>query len=214
MKKNKLEGSKKDMREDRAMAKKAGMSMDKWERSAADKKHDTKKMARGGRASMDDIRSKMMSRRGERKDMPSRGGAMMKDMPSRGGYGEPMSTREKPMPSRPMGREEMMPSAPVGRGTPMQSAPIKAMPSPAPAAPAAASPLGGLKSYGGGDGMDNMQVMPRPAAPAMDKSQMMRQVMPPQTAMKKGGVVKKMAKGGMVRGAGCAVRGVKKAKNY
>ena len=43
------EGSAKDMREDKAMAKKAGMSMAKWEKSAADKKHDApKKMVTGG----------------------------------------------------------------------------------------------------------------------------------------------------------------------
>lgn len=35
-----VEGSAKDMREDKAMAKKAGMSMKQWEKSAADKKHD------------------------------------------------------------------------------------------------------------------------------------------------------------------------------
>lgn len=45
----KVEGSAKDMREDKAMAKKAGVSMAKWEKSAADKKHDApKKMAGGG----------------------------------------------------------------------------------------------------------------------------------------------------------------------
>jgi hypothetical protein len=45
----KVEGSAKDMREDKAMAKKSGMSMAKWEKSAADKKHDApKKMAGGG----------------------------------------------------------------------------------------------------------------------------------------------------------------------
>lgn len=43
------EGSAKDMREDKMKAKKAGMSMGKWEKSAADKKHDApKKMATGG----------------------------------------------------------------------------------------------------------------------------------------------------------------------
>lgn len=43
------EGSAKDMREDKVLAKKAGMSMKKWEKSAADKKHDApKKMAGGG----------------------------------------------------------------------------------------------------------------------------------------------------------------------
>lgn len=43
------EGSAKDMREDKAMAKKAGMTMKQHEASAADKKHDApKKMASGG----------------------------------------------------------------------------------------------------------------------------------------------------------------------
>jgi len=43
------EGSAKDMREDKAMAKKAGMTMKQHEASAADKKHDApKKMAMGG----------------------------------------------------------------------------------------------------------------------------------------------------------------------
>lgn len=43
------EGTKKDMAEDKAMAKKAGKSMKQWEASAADKKHDApKKMASGG----------------------------------------------------------------------------------------------------------------------------------------------------------------------
>jgi len=37
------EGSPKDKSEDRKLAKKAGMSMKDWERSAADKKHDAKK---------------------------------------------------------------------------------------------------------------------------------------------------------------------------
>lgn len=43
------EGSAKDTREDKVLAKKAGMSMKTWEKSAADKKHDApKKMAGGG----------------------------------------------------------------------------------------------------------------------------------------------------------------------
>lgn len=45
----KVEGSAKDMREDKAMAKKRGMTMKQWEKSAADVKHDApKKMASGG----------------------------------------------------------------------------------------------------------------------------------------------------------------------
>jgi hypothetical protein len=44
-----VEGSAKDMREDKALAKKHGMSMSEWEKSPQDKKHDApKKMAKGG----------------------------------------------------------------------------------------------------------------------------------------------------------------------
>jgi len=47
------EGSAKDMREDKAMAKKAGMTMKQHEASAADKKHDApNKMAKGGKIKM------------------------------------------------------------------------------------------------------------------------------------------------------------------
>lgn len=42
------EGSTKDMAEDRKMAKSRGMTMSEWESSAADRKHDAKKMAKGG----------------------------------------------------------------------------------------------------------------------------------------------------------------------
>ena len=42
------EGSAKDTREDKVKAKKAGMTMAKWESSAADKKHDSG-MKRGGK---------------------------------------------------------------------------------------------------------------------------------------------------------------------
>lgn len=38
----KWEGSKKDIAEDKKLAKKAGLSPKQWERSAADKKHDAK----------------------------------------------------------------------------------------------------------------------------------------------------------------------------
>ncbi len=45
-----IEGSKKDMAEDKKFAKKAGMSMKKWEKSPADKRHDAgkKPFKRGG----------------------------------------------------------------------------------------------------------------------------------------------------------------------
>jgi hypothetical protein len=45
------EGSAKDMREDRALAKKAGMSLKEWEKSPADEEHDEGEgMCSGGRA--------------------------------------------------------------------------------------------------------------------------------------------------------------------
>ena len=42
------EGTAKDMREDKVLAKKGGMSMSQWEKSAAEKKHDRPKRATGG----------------------------------------------------------------------------------------------------------------------------------------------------------------------
>ena len=41
------EGSKKDVSQDKKLAKKRGMSMKQWESSAADTKHDTQKSAKG-----------------------------------------------------------------------------------------------------------------------------------------------------------------------
>jgi len=41
-KKAKWEGSKRDVAEDKAMAKKRGMSLKAWEKSPADKAHDAK----------------------------------------------------------------------------------------------------------------------------------------------------------------------------
>lgn len=64
-KKSSKEGTAKDMREDKAMAKKRGMTMKQWEKSAADKKHDApKKMAGGGvmRGTGAAIRGKTFSR--------------------------------------------------------------------------------------------------------------------------------------------------------
>jgi len=43
------EGSKADMRQDRAGAKKAGVSLKRYEGSAADKKADAKRMGKGKR---------------------------------------------------------------------------------------------------------------------------------------------------------------------
>lgn len=49
------EGTAKDMREDKAMAKSRGMTMSQWENSSADKKHDTAKMAKGGKVRGDGV---------------------------------------------------------------------------------------------------------------------------------------------------------------
>lgn len=49
MAKRPWEGSKKDMQQDKAMAKRRGMSMKQWEKSAADKKHDRPKPKGRGR---------------------------------------------------------------------------------------------------------------------------------------------------------------------
>lgn len=50
------EGTAKDMREDKQMAKSRGMTMSQWESSAADKKHDApKKMAKGGKVRGDGV---------------------------------------------------------------------------------------------------------------------------------------------------------------
>lgn len=156
MKKNKFEDSPQDEREDRAMAKKLGMSKAKWERTDANKKHDaegqkkmSKKMAMGGPA-------------GRENEM----GGMR--------------------PGNPMSRMPERPAAPMtGQMRPGMAG--AAMGAPAPAAMA-----------------------PRPAYAGPDMARKAQ----PMTAMKKGGAVKKMAKGGAVRGSGCACRGVKKAKSY
>lgn len=42
-----FEGSAKDIREDKKLAKKRGMSMKDWEASAADKKHDKQRSMKG-----------------------------------------------------------------------------------------------------------------------------------------------------------------------
>jgi len=43
------EGSPKDKKEDRKLAKKAGVGLKAWEKSAADKKHDAPKPKKKGR---------------------------------------------------------------------------------------------------------------------------------------------------------------------
>lgn len=43
----KWEGGAKDTREDKKLAKKAGMSLSRWEKSAADKRHDAPKKPAG-----------------------------------------------------------------------------------------------------------------------------------------------------------------------
>ncbi len=42
-----FEGSAKDVREDKKLAKKRGMSMKEWEASSADKKHDKQRSMKG-----------------------------------------------------------------------------------------------------------------------------------------------------------------------
>lgn len=61
------EGSKRDVREDKRLAKKHGMGYEEWERSAMDKKHDKQKsmkgLKKGGPTSMDRMKfGKNMSR--------------------------------------------------------------------------------------------------------------------------------------------------------
>jgi len=164
------EGSAKDMREDKAMAKKSGMTMKQHEASAADKKHDApNKMAKGG------VVKKAM-----------------------GGTADP-AVLARMNQTRP----------PEGMGT----------------------PYGGPRRVafeGPNDGMPGM----RPPKPNMGPMPPRRPMGPPMVAsasstpstsstptvvapppMKKGGAVKK-AKGGMVRGAGCATRGKTGAKEY
>ena len=55
-----FEGSKKDVREDAKMAKKRGISVSDWEKSAGDKKHDaqrsTKGLKKGGPTSEDRLK--------------------------------------------------------------------------------------------------------------------------------------------------------------
>lgn len=181
MKKNKFEGSKKDMAEDRAMAKKAKMPLDKWERSAADVKHDTKKkMAGGGKANMEGIRAGRGAATPGGIDMSLDKGRPMDVIRAGRGAAAPGGTDMSLDKGRPA---NIRPSAPVGGGynSGANMAPSNPIARPTTSAPA---------------------VMPPPAG-----GQMYR-------AMKGGGCVKKMAKGGMVKGAGCAVRGVKKAKSY
>jgi hypothetical protein len=43
----KFEGTKKDVKEDKIMAKKKGMSMKNWEKSPGDAKHDAQKSMKG-----------------------------------------------------------------------------------------------------------------------------------------------------------------------
>jgi hypothetical protein len=75
-----VEGSAKDMAEDKALAKKHGMTMAQWEKSAADKKHDRPQRASGGKT--DD---QFPPERGDdRPPMPARdGGDSSRNSPSR-----------------------------------------------------------------------------------------------------------------------------------
>jgi len=74
------EGTAKDMREDKAKAKKAGMSMKKWESSAADVKHDSAGMKRGGSmkkmAMGGAVKSTGVAKRGSGVEMKAMGGSV------------------------------------------------------------------------------------------------------------------------------------------
>lgn len=56
------EGSAKDMAEDKMLARKRGMTMKAWERSAADKKHDRPKREEGGKVEQQEVAPKLPSR--------------------------------------------------------------------------------------------------------------------------------------------------------
>lgn len=67
-----VEGSAKDKREDKAMARAHGMTMAEWEKSAADKKHDRPKRANGGKQDNDQFPPE---RGDDRPPMPARDGS-------------------------------------------------------------------------------------------------------------------------------------------
>ena len=82
MKAKMKEGSAKDMREDKVMAKKAGMDMAQWEGSAADMKHDMGSMKKGGKvkkmAMGGSVKSTGTAKRGGGVEMKTSGGMMKK----------------------------------------------------------------------------------------------------------------------------------------
>jgi len=59
------EGSKKDVSQDKKLAKKRGMSMKDWEASEADTKHDTQKSAKGLKGGGIAAKGKGMASRGK-----------------------------------------------------------------------------------------------------------------------------------------------------
>jgi hypothetical protein len=157
------EGSAKDMREDKAMAKKAGMTMKQHEASAADKKHDApKKMAMGGTADPAVVARMTQGRPPVSTGAPTGSGSRRIAFE---GPNDGMPGMRSGPPKPNMG--PMPPRRPMGT-------PIAASTSSTPSTPTAVDPR----------------------------------------SMKKGGGVEKKAKGGMVRGAGCAVRGKTGAKEY
>jgi len=176
-----------------------------------------KKMAMGGVATPTD----MMNTRGRNIAAMAQQGGMKEamsapsrivpgGMPPRGMGGMPPSGRGG-MPRRGMG---MMPKGP----TPQTAKPAMAMPS-----------IGGTPSMGGTQEQMMAQIKMQPAGRPMSTPQVQLPIEAPagtpvrdpnapvpsraDPMMKKGGVVKK-AKGGSVRGCGCAVRGTKGAKVY
>ena len=224
MKKNKFEDSPQDEREDRAMAKKLGMSKAKWERTDANKKHDAegqkkmakKKMAMGGPA----VREGEMGRgdrmgRGPRVSRPDiEGSGKM-----RPGRMEGKAPVDGANIGRRLGMMPEMSNTPASLGSKASSAMGGAIPSgPERAGPGMGAALLGGKGVAGSPmgrpvpgGLGSAMT---PGAGPSASPLAMRGAAIPTMAMKKGGVVKKMAKGGAVRGCGCAARGVKKAKTY
>lgn len=221
------EGTPKDNREDKAMAKKRGMSMAAWENSAADKKHDgVRKFATGG----------MIDPAGPPAPMPA---PRPNQMPNTMMQRNPMAQAPAMMPPR--GQQNAM-----GRSIPRTEALRQwAERERAKTRDAAAGQLmqkGQLEAYGGADnyskalldaagttnangvrvgsagfqkeaaqkGYDALQGMDEYKKWGLDNYDWSKQGVGKQ--MKSGGPVQKMASGGAVRGNGCASKGLTKGR--
>lgn len=160
-----------------------------------------KRMSEGGRAEMedrDDDREMPMRRMGEPDEMPGR--RMRKRDEMRGRRMDGMR-RERPMPPKTNYPEVEGPGKPIlGGAAPGFGGSVPARP----AAPGVMPPLGQVKPA----------PMPMPANPMPGRPTPGNElpkvnrpaVMPPVAGMQR------MKKGGLVKGCGCASRGVKKAK--